>query len=272
MASRPTYGDASRFVTSACSGWPSSNVGAGIVSSSWSNNGTRFSARPAAPGVSPAWPARALQYTIGNSIWLSSASRSRKSSYTSFTTSVIRASGRSTLLTTSNTGSRASSALRSTKRVCGSGPSLASTRSSTPSTMRRPRSTSPPKSAWPGVSTMLIFTAAVVDSRVLGQDRDALLALEIHRVQHTLGDVLVLAKRPRLPEHRVHERRLAVVDVRDDGDVAYVVALRHRPRVAARRQRAGKSVARAASPSCGRTSASTTYSGTSWRGIVDASG
>src|SRR3954454_7544807 len=80
--------------------------------------------------------------------------------YTSSTTSEIRASGRSTLLTTRITGSRASSALRSTKRVCGSGPSLASTSSSTPSTIGRPRSTSPPKSAWPGVSTMLSLTPA----------------------------------------------------------------------------------------------------------------
>src|SRR5215218_3301706 len=70
----------------------------------------------------------------------------------------MRASGRSTLLMTRITGSRASSALRSTKRVCGSGPSEASTSSSTPSTIVSPRSTSPPKSAWPGVSTMLSFT------------------------------------------------------------------------------------------------------------------
>ena len=43
-----------------------------------------------------------------------------------------------------------------TKRVWGMGPSTASTRSSTESTMDRTRSTSPPKSAWPGVSTMLM--------------------------------------------------------------------------------------------------------------------
>ena len=52
-----------------------------------------------------------------------------------------------------------SSALRSTKRVWGSGPSEASTSSITPSTIVRPRSTSPPKSAWPGVSTRLSFTS-----------------------------------------------------------------------------------------------------------------
>ena len=75
-------------------------------------------------------------------------------------TSSIRASGRSTLLTTRITGSRASSALRRTKRVWGSGPSEASTSSSTPSTIVSARSTSPPKSACPGVSTMLILTPA----------------------------------------------------------------------------------------------------------------
>ncbi len=46
------------------------------------------------------------------------------------------------------------SALRSTNRVCGSGPSEASTSSTIASTIDRPRSTSPPKSAWPGVSMM----------------------------------------------------------------------------------------------------------------------
>ena len=60
--------------------------------------------------------------------------------------------------------------------------------------------------------------------RVLGEDRDALLALEIHRVHHALGDVLVLAERAGLPEHRVDQRRLPMVDVRDDRDVAQVIA------------------------------------------------
>ena len=72
------------------------------------------------------------------------------------TTSSMRASGRSTLFTHRITGSLASKALRSTKRVCGSGPSEASTSSTTPSTIEMPRSTSPPKSAWPGVSMTLI--------------------------------------------------------------------------------------------------------------------
>src|SRR5208282_157738 len=48
------------------------------------------------------------------------------------------------------------SALETTNLVCGSGPSAASTRTRAPSTMLRMRSTSPPKSAWPGVSTILM--------------------------------------------------------------------------------------------------------------------
>jgi hypothetical protein len=63
------------------------------------------------------------------------------------------------LLITTTGGSPRSNALRSTNRVCGSGPSAASTRSTTPSTIDSTRSTSPPKSAWPGVSTMLISTS-----------------------------------------------------------------------------------------------------------------
>ncbi|MDP9613270.1 hypothetical protein JOF35_005608 [Streptomyces demainii] len=76
------------------------------------------------------------------------------------TTSSIRESGRSVLLMHRITGSLAWSALRSTKRVCGSGPSEASTSRTTASTMDRPRSTSPPKSAWPGVSMMLMVTGS----------------------------------------------------------------------------------------------------------------
>ena len=65
---------------------------------------------------------------------------------------------------------------------------------------------------------------AVLDRRVLGEDRDALLALEVHRVHDALVDVLVGAERPALPQHRVDQRRLPVVDVGDDGDVAEVLA------------------------------------------------
>ncbi len=83
---------------------------------------------------------------------------------------------------------------------------------------------------------------AVANGRVLGQDRDALLALEVHRVEHPLGDVLVGAEGTGLPEEGVHERRLPVVDVRDDRDVAYVGADGHRPRVATRRPGPGSGI------------------------------
>src|SRR3954454_14491972 len=73
---------------------------------------------------------------------------------------------------------------------------------------------------------------SVADGCVLREDRDALLALKVHRVEHPVGDFLVLAERSGLPEHRVNERRFAVIDVRDDRDVAEVFAHSHAPRVA----------------------------------------
>ena len=72
---------------------------------------------------------------------------------------------------------------------------------------------------------MLIFVPSSRTDGVLREDRDALLALEVTRVHDALGDVLVRPERAGLPEHGVDERGLAVVDVRDDGDVPQVVAL-----------------------------------------------
>ncbi len=80
---------------------------------------------------------------------------------------------------TSTIGFRPSaSALPATKRVCGMGPSAASTSRRKPSTMRRIRSTSPPKSACPGVSTMLIlvsphFTPVFFDRMVMPRSRSS---------------------------------------------------------------------------------------------------
>ena len=65
---------------------------------------------------------------------------------------------------------------------------------------------------------------AVVDAGLLGQDGDALLALEIAGVHDALGHDLVGAEGAGLPKHGVDERGLAVVDVGDDGDVAEVGA------------------------------------------------
>jgi hypothetical protein len=98
-------------------------------------------------------------YTTGASSCASSAPSSMNSDSTSSCTRIGSAPGRSILLITTIGVRPNASALPSTKRVCGIGPSNASTTRSTPSTMRRMRSTSPPKSAWPGVSTMLILTS-----------------------------------------------------------------------------------------------------------------
>ena len=55
---------------------------------------------------------------------------------------------------------------------------------------------------------------------VLGADGDAALALEVVAVHHALVDVRVLAEHVRGAEDAVDQRRLAVVDVGDDGEVA----------------------------------------------------
>ena len=71
---------------------------------------------------------------------------------------------------------------------------------------------------------------AVVDGRLLGEDRDPLLALQVARVEHALDHGLVRAEGAGLPQHRVDQRGLAVVDVGHDGDVAQVGAGRGRGR------------------------------------------
>ena len=61
--------------------------------------------------------------------------------------------------------------------------------------------------------------ALVSDRRILGEDGDAALALELVRIHDALGHFRVGLENAALPEHGVDERRLAVVHVRDDGDV-----------------------------------------------------
>ena len=58
----------------------------------------------------------------------------------------------------------------------------------TPSTIARARSTSPPKSAWPGVSTRLILHALPRDRGGLGEDGDAPLALLVVGVHDPVDD------------------------------------------------------------------------------------
>ncbi len=80
---------------------------------------------------------------------------------------------------------------------------------------------------------------AVADGRVLGENRDSPLALLVHRIHDALDHLLVRGEHAGLAKHGVDQARLAVVDVRDDGDVADVLPLRHasdvrRARVAGR--------------------------------------
>src|SRR6185437_5290167 len=70
----------------------------------------------------------------------------------------------------------------------------------------------------------------VAQGGVLGEDRDALLALEVHRVHHALSHVLAGPESAGLPQHGVHQGGLAVVHVGDDRHVAYVISgNEHRP-------------------------------------------
>ena len=68
---------------------------------------------------------------------------------------------------------------------------------------------------------------APAHGRVLGQDGDALLALEVARVHDPVGQLLVGAEGAGLAQHGVDERRLAVVDVGHDGHVPDVLARSH---------------------------------------------
>ena len=62
--------------------------------------------------------------------------------------------------------------------------------------------------------------AVIGDGGVLGQDGDAAFALEFVGVHNPLHHGFTLAENAALPEHGVHQRGLAVVHMRDDGNVA----------------------------------------------------
>ena len=68
---------------------------------------------------------------------------------------------------------------------------------------------------------------AVAHGGVLGQDRDAALALQIVGVHDALDDFLMLTVCTALLEHFVDQRGLAVVNVGDDGDVSQFLHFAH---------------------------------------------
>jgi hypothetical protein len=94
---------------------------------------------------------------------------------------------------------------------------------------------------------------AVGHRGVLGEDRDPLLPLEVHRVHDPLVDVLVRPEGARLPQHLVDEGGLAMVDVSHDGHVAQVAANSHEILLPCGGWPAyGRGPTGAASPPCGR--------------------
>lgn len=94
---------------------------------------------------------------MGYSNCSSVGSRAQNRSNISFSTSCTLALSLSTLLITTIGLQFCLSAFWSTNLVCAIGPSVAHTTRQTPSTIVIILSTSPPKSAWPGVSTTLIL-------------------------------------------------------------------------------------------------------------------
>ena len=64
------------------------------------------------------------------------------------------------------------------------------------------------------------FYVVIENRGVLGEDGDAALALQFVRVHHSFDVVFVGAKGAALLQHGVDQRGFAVVDVRDDSDVA----------------------------------------------------
>ena len=96
--------------------------------------------------------------------------------------------------------------------------------------------------------------AVVVDRRLLGEDRDPLLALEVAGVEDAVDDRLVGAEGAGLAEEAVDEGRLAMVDVGDDRDVAQVVAHGEGRRSGGRHgvHRYGSEAARATASAVGR--------------------
>ena len=81
--------------------------------------------------------------------------------------------------------------LFNTKRVCGKGPSEASTRSTAPSAIESARSTSPSKSECPGVSMILIFTPFHCTEQFL-----AAMVMPLSLSRSILSIILSLISRP----------------------------------------------------------------------------
>jgi hypothetical protein len=61
----------------------------------------------------------------------------------------------------------------------------------------------------------------IIDGAVLGEYSDATLTLDIVGIHHPVGNVLVCSKRASLMKQFVHQSCLAMIDMGDNGDIAY---------------------------------------------------
>ena len=58
---------------------------------------------------------------------------------------------------------------------------------------------------------------------VLRANRDSFLTLKIHRIHHPLLDLLIGTERARLAQQLIDQRRLAVINVRNNGNVTDLI-------------------------------------------------
>ena len=63
--------------------------------------------------------------------------------------------------------------------------------------------------------------------RIFFMPQDPALALNIARVHHALSHLLIRAEHVTLPQHRIHKRRLAVIDVCNDRNIAQLIVRYH---------------------------------------------
>ena len=166
VTTRPRNGSRSIMLTSMLNGFASSPLGGGTCSTmrrkiaSTLPEPSSTSRRVFSSNVSAA-PARADAYATGKSNCSSVAPKEAIKSNKSLSTashSALVTPSLSTLFNTTIGFNPFCTALRKTNLVCAIAPSIGSTSNKTPSTISNARSTSPPKSACPGVSTALIVT------------------------------------------------------------------------------------------------------------------
>ena len=209
----------------AWSGASGSNRGAGMRSRMAWNRGSR--SVPTTPCSVAAHPALALEKRMGKSIWCSSASRSKKSSSTSLTTSSMRASGAVDLVDHQDDRQPGPEGLAQHEPGLGQGAlGGVDEQEHTVHHGEAPFHLAA-EVGMAGRVDDVDLHAVVHDGRVLGQDGDALFALEVAGVHDPFVDRLVGAEGAGLPEHGVDQGRLPMVDVSHDGYVANVVTGLH---------------------------------------------